>query len=195
MEPTAVVPMTWQSPSFWLTGFAIVALAGVFWMAFSTVAKSNAADSGPYDPARTLTNTALIMLSLVFVYLSGIVAYQVYTSPNGAATTEAWGQLCLFIGWVLGTATGIYNNRFGTTKQSESKDAVIAQQARTGAVQLDALLDPKVVVTGTGDGNAMARAAIDPAATPAVPGAPIQTGTMNVTATGDVNVTEEPKKD
>src|SRR4051812_9660006 len=113
MEPTvaAPVPMTFASPQFALLVLAIIGVVVVIYVAFTTVAKSSA-DTAPYDSARTLTNTALIMLTMVFLYVAGVVAYQVFISNNGSATTEAWGQLCLFIGWVLGTATTIYNQRF-----------------------------------------------------------------------------------
>lgn len=194
MEPVAVAaPMTFTSPHFVLLVLTIVGVVVIAYVAFTTVAKSSA-DTAPYDSARTLINTALIMLALVFLYVAGIVAYQVFVSNNGSATTEAWGQLCLFIGWVLGTATTIYNTRFGTTKASAEKDAALAQMARTGAALQDSFLDPKVVVTGTGSGQAKATLA-DPAA-PGAPaaGAPIQTENLTVTSL-NTTVTEGDPKD
>jgi len=181
MEPSVAVPMTLASPSFWLLILTIVGVVGIFYLAFMMIAKSGNNDA-PYDPARTLINVALIMLVLVFLYVAGIVAYQVFISNNGSATTEAWGQLCLFVGWVLGVATGLYNHRFQSNKASAEKDSTIAQMARSGAVLQDALMDPNVQVTGTGDGKPLARAAIDQATTTVMPpsGAPIQTENVTV---------------
>ncbi len=86
----------------------------------------------PYDPSRILTYCALLFVAGSILALSAIIGWQIYT--DGEASTEWVGQLCLVIGWVLGKAGDIYNHTFGTTSQSQAKDATIATQARTAAV-------------------------------------------------------------
>lgn len=132
-----------------------------------------------YDPARVLTYFALVLVAGAVLSLSVIVGWQIYST--GTAETVWVGQLCLVIGWALGKAGDIYNNRFGTTSQSADKDSTIKQQAKTMAVTQDALLDPGLVVT------------VDPSKrAPGVP--PILMDTMNVHAV-TANVTEAPQKD
>jgi len=114
---------------------------------------------GSYDPARVLTISVMMMVWLLALFLGAIVGFQIYTT--GAADTASWGQFAFVIGWATAKAGDIFNNRFGSTRQSADKDTTIAQQARTAAVAQDALLDPAVNVT-TGD-KPLARAAlIDP---------------------------------
>lgn len=84
-----------------------------------------------YDPALLLTRAGLIFVGAIILFVGIIIAAQVIS--KGAATTESWAALTGLIGWVTGTVGQLYNNRFGTTKQSTAKDEVIAQQSRTAA--------------------------------------------------------------
>ena len=94
-----------------------------------------------------------------------IIGWQIY--KTGEANTESWAALTGLIGWVTGTVSMIYNARYGTSKQAETKDAVIAQQSRTAAV-----------IAGATSPNAQTGT--------------IQTDTVNVAAT-TANVTGEQK--
>jgi hypothetical protein len=98
-----------------------------------------------YDPARTLTNSILGMVWVLIGFVGAIVAFQVW--KNGKAESETWGQLMLLIGFALAKAGDILNNRFGSTRQSASKDATVEQLSRTVAKTQSALLDPAVIVT------------------------------------------------
>ena len=84
-----------------------------------------------YDPARLLTWAALALVSALIFFVGLMITFQIY--KNGEANTEAWASLTGLIGWVTGTVSMIYNSRYGTSKQAETKDAVIAQQSRTAA--------------------------------------------------------------
>lgn len=129
-----------------------------------------------YDPAKVLTYCALLFVIGAIVCLSAIVGWQIYTKDT--AETVWVGQLCAVIGWVLGQAGSIYNNRFGTTTQSAAKDDTIKQQAKTAAAAQGALLDPAFVVS------------IDPTRRAPAAGAPLVAETINVDAT-TANVTEK----
>lgn len=85
-----------------------------------------------YDPAMLLTRAALIYVGAIIVFVCIIIAAQIW--KTGEANTESWAALTGLIGWVTGIASVIFNARFGTSKQAETKDAVIAQQSRTAAV-------------------------------------------------------------
>ena len=86
----------------------------------------------PYDPARLLVHCALGFVGSLIFFCGAIVVIQIF--KNGEANTESWAALTGLIGWACGTAGTVYAARFGTTQQSQAKDAVIAQQARTAAV-------------------------------------------------------------
>jgi len=85
-----------------------------------------------YDPARLLTWAALILVTGLIFFVGLMILLQIH--KNGEANTESWAALTGIIGWVTGTVSMIYNARYGTSKQAETKDAVIAQQSRTAAV-------------------------------------------------------------
>lgn len=84
-----------------------------------------------YDPARLLTYAALIFVLILLIFVCAIIVAQIHKS--GEANTESWSALTGLLGWVTGTVSMIYNSRYGTSKQAETKDAVIAQQSRTAA--------------------------------------------------------------
>lgn len=85
-----------------------------------------------YDPAILLTRAALLFVGVLIVFVALIIGVQIWKS--GEANTESWAALTGMIGWVTGTVSMIYNARYGTSKQAEVKDAVIAQQSKTAAV-------------------------------------------------------------
>ena len=95
-----------------------------------------------YDPARLLTHAALSFVGALIVFVGIIIAAQIAT--NGEANTESWAALTGLIGWVTGTASVVFNARFGTTQQSAKKDAVILQQAQTAAAIQSALPTPPI---------------------------------------------------
>lgn len=82
-----------------------------------------------YDPAPLLTRSALIFVGVMILFVCSIILAQIWKA--GEANTESWAALTGLIGWVTGTVSMIYNARYGTSKQAETKDAVIAQQSRT----------------------------------------------------------------
>jgi divalent metal cation (Fe/Co/Zn/Cd) transporter len=95
-----------------------------------------------YDPARILTWAALLFVGALIFFVGLIIGWQIIT--GGEANTESWAALTGLIGWVTGTVSMIYNARYGTSKQAETKDAVIAQQSRTAAVMAGAQTAPVV---------------------------------------------------
>ncbi len=90
-----------------------------------------------YDPARLLTWAALLFVAGLIFFVGLIIGWQIF--KTGEANTESWAALTGLIGWVTGTCSVIFNARYGTTKESARKDAVIAQQAQTAAVAQAAL--------------------------------------------------------
>ena len=98
-----------------------------------------------YDPAKLLTRSALLFVGVLLVFVCLIIGWQIYKS--GEANTESWAALTGLIGWATGIVGMIFSNRYGTTQQSTTKDATIAQQAKTAAVVQNALLDPNVTVS------------------------------------------------
>lgn len=86
----------------------------------------------PYDPAPLLTHAALLFQGILILFVAGIIGIQIWA--KGEANTESWAALTGLIGWSMGVNSGLYNNRFGSTAQSASKDSTIEQQARTAAV-------------------------------------------------------------
>lgn len=106
-----------------------------------------------YDPSILLTRAALYFLGYLIVFISAIIGVQIWKS--GEANTESWAALTGVVGFVTGIVAMIYNARYGTSKQSETKDAVIAQQSRTaeaiasgGSVQTTPIQSPNVSVAG-----------------------------------------------
>lgn len=122
-------------------------------------------DNREYDPAILLTRMALLFVGMLIFFVGLIIGWQIY--KTGEANTESWAALTGLIGWVTGTVSMIYNARYGTSKQAETKDAVIAQQSRTAAV-----------IAGS--------------VSPSAPTAPLQVDTVNVAASV-ANVTGETK--
>lgn len=117
-----------------------------------------------YDPARLLTHAALIFVGILILFVSAIIGVQIVA--KGEANTESWAALTGLIGWATSQVSVLFNNRFGNTKQSTAKDAVIAEQSRTAAV-----------IAGATSGTA--------------PTATIQTPSMTVEST---NTTVNPKE-
>ncbi len=85
-----------------------------------------------YDPARLLTMAGLGFVAVLILFVAAIILVQVIKS--GSANTESWAAFTALIGWATAQVSVIYSNRYGTTQQSATKDAVIEQQSRTAAV-------------------------------------------------------------
>lgn len=86
-----------------------------------------------YDPARLLTISALIFVGILIFFVCTIIELQIL--DRGEANTESWAALTGIIGWVTGVASGIYNNRFGTTTGNARKDETI-QNLTTAAATI-----------------------------------------------------------
>ena len=193
MEPTTA-PMTLQSPLFVIIVLLILLAAGVSYMIFAFMSKArDASSTAVYDPARSLTISIMGMVWLLILFTGGIIIAQII--DRGSANTESWAAFTGIIGWATAKAGDIFNNRFGSTKESADKNQTIAQQARTAAVTTDALLDPKVVVS-TGDGGApMPRATLDHPADAKPPAGAIQAENVTVAALNTTVNEVDPKKD
>lgn len=85
-----------------------------------------------YDPSRLLTHAALLFVGLLIIFVSAIIAIQFWA--KGSANTESWAALTGLIGWATSQTSIIYSARYGTTQNSITKDAIIAQQASSAAV-------------------------------------------------------------
>ena len=88
-------------------------------------------DSPVYDPAILLTRSAISFVGVLLAFVGAIIIVQYV--QKGSANTESWAAMTGLIGWATGVLGMVYSNRFGTTSQSATKDAVIAQQAKTAA--------------------------------------------------------------
>lgn len=88
-----------------------------------------------YDPAKTLTLSALLFVGFLIVFVAAIIGAQIWRF--GEANTESWAALTGLIGWVTGQLGGVFSARFGTTQQSASKDETIKVLSQTAAVATD----------------------------------------------------------
>lgn len=78
-----------------------------------------------YDPARMLTYFSIGTVGALTLFLCAWISILVFKEkPVG---TEVWAALTGMIGWITAKLGGIYDNRFGTTRQSAAKDVVIQQ--------------------------------------------------------------------
>lgn len=161
MEPT---PMTFQSPQFVIIVLLILLAGAVCYMTFSYISKARDDGTANYDPAKALTNSIMGMVWLLILFTGGIIAAQII--DRGSANTESWAAFTGIIGWATAKAGDIFNNRFGSSKESSDKNHTIAQQARTAAVAQDALLDPAVTVKAD---KPLPRATLEDPAVPTVP--------------------------
>jgi nitrate/nitrite transporter NarK len=128
-----------------------------------------------YDPARALTYGALFGVIVLTLFICVMIGIQVWDLKP--ISTEFVSALTFMMGWLTSEAGGIFSNRFGSTAQSQLKDATIQQQAQTAAIVAGAA--PPVVAVPTA-------AAIHPA--------PIKADIVQVDAQ-TANVTEAPAKD
>lgn len=107
-------------------------------------------DRENYDPARLLTYSGLLFILILLCFVCCIIGWQILQS--GEANTESWAALTGLLGWITGQVGNIYSARYGTSRQSETKDATIARQSETAAAIAGS-------VAGTGSGLAPIRAA------------------------------------
>lgn len=80
-----------------------------------------------FDPAPMLTYFSLATVGLLTLFLCVWISIQLlYEKGVGV---EMWAALTGMIGWITAKAGSIYDNRFGTTRQSAAKDVVISEMA------------------------------------------------------------------
>jgi muramidase (phage lysozyme) len=80
-----------------------------------------------FDPAPMLTYFSLATVGLLTLFLCAWISIQLlYEKGVGV---EMWAALTGMIGWITAKAGSIYDNRFGTTRQSAAKDVVISEMA------------------------------------------------------------------
>jgi putative chitinase len=84
-----------------------------------------------WDMSRTLIYGAFGMIGALLMFVGIIAGIQAY---KGDIKPEVWAQIAGLIGFATGVGTTIYAYRFGSSRGSASKDAVIAQvsQQRRG---------------------------------------------------------------
>jgi hypothetical protein len=81
-----------------------------------------------FDPARLLTYFAIGAVAALTLMLGAWITISKFqASPVGI---EEWAAFTGLIGWLTAKAGSIYDNRFGTTRQSAAKDVIIGEMAR-----------------------------------------------------------------
>ncbi len=81
-----------------------------------------------YDPAVELTRGSLLMVGFLTLFLCVCVIIQLVQGKPVA--TELWAALTGMIGWITAKLGTVFDNRFGSSRQSAAKDVVIQQMAR-----------------------------------------------------------------
>lgn len=145
------------------------------------MAEQTPVDNRTYDPGKFLTHAALYFVGALIIFVGSIIAAQIW--QTGEANTESWAALTGLIGWACGTASSVFNARFGTSQQSAAKDATIAQQARTAERATKLAAAVQETSTGTGasaDGSPGQGTGAQPTT--------IIRGDANIKAEGAVNV-------
>jgi hypothetical protein len=82
-----------------------------------------------YDPARMLTHFSVGAVGSLTMFLCAWIT--ILFLHDKAVATEVWAALTGLIGWLTAKLGGIYDNRFGTTRQSAAKDVVIQQLSQS----------------------------------------------------------------
>ena len=82
-----------------------------------------------WDMSRTLIYGAFGMIGALLMFVGIIAGIQAY---KGDIKPEVWAQIAGLIGFATGVGTTIYAYRFGSSRGSASKDAVIAQVSQRG---------------------------------------------------------------
>lgn len=81
-----------------------------------------------FDPAAMLTYFAIGAVALITVFLGGWIT--LFLAQKAPVTVEMWAAFTGLIGWLTAKAGSIYDNRFGTTRQSAAKDVIIGELAQ-----------------------------------------------------------------
>lgn len=94
----------------------------------SRAAAAVRAAADPADMAPALTRAALIGVASLILFVGIIVVVQMVKS--GKADPEVWGLLVALVTWATAKAGSIYDYRFGSSRGSGAKDAVIGELSR-----------------------------------------------------------------
>ena len=82
---------------------------------------------------KTLVWGMLVMMGFLLVFVALIAGWQTYI--DGKPSTEVWAAVTGLIGFGTGVAVTVYAFRFGYSRQSGAKDALLSElaTARRGA--------------------------------------------------------------
>jgi muramidase (phage lysozyme) len=80
-----------------------------------------------WDMTRLLVIGMLAMMGFLLLFVAGIAGWQTYQS--NAPTTEVWASITGLIGFSTGIAVTVYAFRFGYSRQSGAKDALLSELA------------------------------------------------------------------
>lgn len=94
----------------------------------SRAAAARRAADEPWDMTPWLVAGAFAVLGSLLLFVGAIAVMQ---AARGDIKPEVWAQIAGLIGFATGVGTTIYAYRFGTSKSSSAKDAVISTMART----------------------------------------------------------------
>lgn len=94
----------------------------------SRAAAARRAADEPWDMTPWLVAGAFAVLGSLLLFVGAIAVVQ---AARGDIKPEVWAQIAGLIGFATGVGTTIYAYRFGTSKSSSAKDAVISTMART----------------------------------------------------------------
>lgn len=94
----------------------------------SRAAAARRAADEPWDMTPWLVAGAFAILGSLLLFVGAIAIVQ---AAKGDIRPEVWAQIAGLIGFATGVGTTIYAYRFGTSKSSSAKDAVISTMART----------------------------------------------------------------
>lgn len=90
----------------------------------SIEAAARRAAAEPWDMTKLLVMGMFALLGVLILFVCGIAVVQ---AIKGDIKPEVWAQVAGLIGFAIGVATTVYAYRFGTSRSSGVKDAVIGQ--------------------------------------------------------------------
>lgn len=77
--------------------------------------------------AKALVTGILIVSGVLIALVSGVAITQIALLPSRTPTTEVWAALTGIIGTILGILGTVFAYKFGSTRQSGTKDFAIAE--------------------------------------------------------------------
>lgn len=80
-----------------------------------------------WDMTKTLVWGMLVMMGFLLLFVAGIAGWQTYV--NDAPSTEVWAAVTGLIGFATGIAVTVFAFRFGYSRQSGAKDALLSELA------------------------------------------------------------------